>query len=185
MSYTIEKYVDQGSRSSFYKLTNRGKGFKTFCSKYDAEYAHKVQKTLAEYDLAPRVYSEVGRIKRNGKFTEWGYITEIAKTLQPKGCAGNCGCTDCCDDECYYSDEIYQLQSDIEDLGFYFGDAHIGNIGYVRRNGVSVMVCIDTGYESVDGGGYDEDEDDGEDDNDLVDTGCNCVICVAWRRDNG
>jgi hypothetical protein len=172
--YTIEKFVESGSRSNFYKLAGkRSKGFKSFSNKEEAHYAHAVQTALAEHDLAPRVHSEVGRVRTGNTLSGWGYITEVAKTLQPEKCPGICGCSDCEDRENVYSEEIEQLISDIEDVGFYFGDAHIGNVGYVRRDGFTIMVCIDTGRESVEGGPSYEDED-------VV--GCRCTACEVIRR---
>lgn len=158
MSYAVKNYKSEGSRSSFYTIKNSKRGFKTF-EDYDSAFiAHYNQKELAKYDLAPRVYSDVGRIRLHGKrLSDWGYITEIAQTI---GCGGNdCGCCDREELEVDYEDYITELCQNMEDNGFYFGDCHIGNVGFVvRKNAlgekVNVMVCIDTGDESVtsDGG---------------------------------
>jgi hypothetical protein len=149
--YTLKKYNNCGSRSKFYTLEDKkNKGFKTFIKKEHAEQAREVQIELAKYDLAPRVYSEVGRIrigKNKKQFSDWGYVTEIA--ILP-GCGGNdCECGNCGDLESDLNDEICDLTDGIESLGYYFPDNHIGNVGYVRRKGRKVLVCIDTGYESV------------------------------------
>ena len=149
--YSLKKYNAAGSRSKFYTLENYNKrGFKTFFNKKDAEKSRNVQIILAEYNLAPRVYSEVGRIrigKKKKHFSEWGYITEIATLL---GCGGNdCACGECGDLEEDIYGEINDLVEKIEEIGYYFGDSHIGNIGYVKRNNKNVLVCIDTGPESV------------------------------------
>lgn len=149
--YSIaNKRSGSGSVSCFYKLKNtKNRGFKTFLSYDDAIIAYRNQKILAKYDLAPRVYSEVGKVRvGNGKsLSRWGYITEIAETI---GCGGNsCYCCDRDELEDAYYDEIVQLLDDMEDVGFEFHDSHIGNVGYVNRGGVRLMVCIDTGKESV------------------------------------
>lgn len=153
MAYALEKYQSCGSRSNFYTLKNSKYGFKTFLDKEDADYARKAQMTLAELDLAPRVYSEVGKIrigtgKKRQRLSDWGYITEIATTV---GCGENgCGCDICYEAEDELCGEIAELQMAIDsDTEYSFGDAHIGNVGYVRRNGMDILVCIDTGEESV------------------------------------
>jgi hypothetical protein len=163
--YTIErKRSGSGCASDFYKLKGlKNKGFKTFENYESAYIAHYNQTKLAEHNLAPYVYSEVGRVRVGigNKLSRWGYVTEIAETL---GCGGNtCTCGECDheDLECEFGDAIEELTSEMEDLGFWFGDNHIGNVGYVYRNGWPVLVCIDTGDESVS-------SDDGP---------CFCLVC--------
>lgn len=149
MSYVIDKYCGEGCTTKFYKLKGSKRGFKCFEYYDGAVIAHYNQKKLAELGFAPKVYSEIGKIRRGKKLTDWGYITEIAKTIV---CPGN-EC-DCCDREGLediYSSEIDELVMSMEDHGFYFGDCHIGNVGFVKRNGQNVLVCIDTGDESVNG----------------------------------
>jgi len=148
--YTIvKKRSGAGCASSFYKLKGkRDRGFKIFSSKEDAEIARNHQSELSTYNLAPYVYSQVGRVRKSdGSLTGWGFITEIAELLC---CPGN-GC-ECCDRESIsydYGDEICNLIGNMEDYGFHFGDDHPGNLGFVMRDGLPVMVCIDTGDESV------------------------------------
>jgi hypothetical protein len=48
-----------------------------------------------------------------------------------------------------YENEIDNLIGNMEDVGFHFGDSHAGNVVFVNRDGQSIMVCIDTGDESV------------------------------------
>lgn len=168
--YTVKKYVDKGSRSSFYKLNQRGKGFKTFQTRKDAEYAHTIQSELSLSDLAPKVYSEVGRIRIGNRLSPWGYITEVAKTITPHG--SGCDCDKCDMIEDKYSDEISGLQSDIEDAGYYFCDAHTGNVGFVKRNGYNILVCIDTGRESVEEWG-----------NERSEYSCECYECRKYREE--
>ena len=168
--YTVKKFSGNGSCSEFYKLNQRGKGFKTFRSYEDAEYARDVQRELSEWDLAPRVYSEVGRIRIVDRLSEWGYITEVAKVITPHSIS--CNCYRCDNLENEYEEEIGELQERIEGAGYYFGDAHTGNVGYITRNGKKIMVCIDTGKESVERDDYDEDENN-----------CNCYECRKYREE--
>lgn len=170
--YALKKYKNSGSRSKFYTLENKNnKGFKTFVKKKDAEQARNVQIVLAKYDLAPKVYSEVGRIrigKQKKQFSDWGYVTEIATM---PGCGGNdCECGECADIENELNDQITDLTDAIDGIGYSFADNHIGNVGYVIRKGKKVLVCIDTGYESV------HDDSDYSDYSNEYDP-CSCSLC--------
>lgn len=148
--YSIEtKHSGAGCASYFYKMKNSRRGFKAFDNHDAAFIAHYNQSKLAEYDLAPRVYSEVGRVRigNSKRLSKWGYITEIA-TLTC--CPGNsCDCCDREDVECELDEEICNLCDEMESIGFYFPDNHSGNVGWVKRNGRNILVCIDTGDESV------------------------------------
>lgn len=173
--YKME-YADAGSKSSFYYIDHE-RGFKEFEYKDDAEYARNTQLALAKYNLAPKVLSEVGRIRlpENGnyddKFSGWGFITETAEML---GCGGNdCGCGECDDLYERMLSRIGRLTAKIEDVGYSFVDNHIGNVGYIRRRGRKVLVCIDTGSESV----FDEtDSDYGNEEE------CSCYQCQKYRE---
>ena len=67
-----------GCASTFYKIRRMDRGFKTFNSKEDAEIAHLNQSELAEYDLAPYVYSKVCKVRHfDGKLSKWGFMTEL------------------------------------------------------------------------------------------------------------
>lgn len=149
--YTIvKKRSGMGCASAFYKLKGRrDRGFKTFSDKMSADIAHDNQVILSMYDLAPYVYSQVGRVRKSdGGLSSWGYVTEIAELIC---CPGNkCSCCDreCIEDNDYYY-EIKDLVYEMEELGFSFGDNHAGNVGLVKRNGKKKLVCIDTGDESV------------------------------------
>lgn len=157
MSVCLGKYNNSGSRSSFYVIDDE-RGFKDFEGYDEAEYAHNVQSMLAAYDLAPKVLSDIGKIRYRDDFelSGWGYITEIAETI---GCGGNeCSCGEC-DYEGMaevYNSCIEKLCKKIYVLGLEFMDAHIGNVGYVVRNGKRKLVCIDCGQESV----YHDEEDE-------------------------
>lgn len=168
------QYADAGSRSSFYYIDD-DRGFKEFEYKEDAEYARNTQLVLSENNLAPKVLSPVGRIRlpENGhydtKFSGWGYMTEIAEMI---GCGGNdCDCGEC--DDLYESNiaKINRLTSKIDKMGYSFVDNHIGNVGYVRRRGRKVLVCIDTGNESVLDDTYGDEEE------------CNCYQCKKYREE--
>jgi hypothetical protein len=172
----VGQYENQGSMSAFYVIDNK-RGFKEFVGKYEAEYAHSVQSKLETYNMAPYVLSQVGKIRMsNGDLSCWGYITEIAETI---GCGGNsCSCGECDSDIQFMHDKkICKLADEMMyTAGVEFMDAHIGNVGYVRRKGKKVLVCIDFGTESV----CDEDcSIDPYDDDD-----CNCTICQQQRESN-
>lgn len=170
-------YLNGGSRAAFYKLDDN-RGFKEFATIEDAEYACGVQTDLSYHNLAPKVLSEIGRIRMpknlsDNKLSGWGYITEIAEVI---GCSGNdCYCGECEDVFDTMRRKVNNLINKIDSVGYNFADAHVGNVGYVKRNGKKVLVCIDTGEESVfnDSGYYDDDEDDGH---------CSCYACQQFRR---
>lgn len=170
----VGNYENCGSRSAFYVIDDE-RGFKEFDDKQEATYAHSVQSKLEVYNLAPKVLSQIGKIRKsNGSLSHWGYITEIAEVI---GCGGNeCHCGECEDDLPYMlSASINRLtdkmlmKADVE-----FMDGHIGNVGYVYRKGKRVLVCIDFGSESV----YDQDADYGIDDGE-----CDCAICKQMRAE--
>ena len=101
-------------------------------------------------------------------WTQWGFMTEIAEMV---GCGGNdCACGECDDvyEEMYPS--IRRLHKKLEKVGVDFGDDHIGNVGYIRRRGRKVLVCIDTGEESVHDDEYAREYSDYEED-------CSCSYC--------
>lgn len=169
-------YADSGSKSSFYYIDEK-RGFKEFEDKEDAEYARETQIALAKYNLAPKVLSEVGRIRLpensiyDEQFSGWGYITETAEML---GCGGSeCACGECDDLYDRMHRRINNLTNKIEEVGYNFVDNHIGNVGYVRRRGRKVLVCIDTGSESV------FDDTDGNYDNEEE---CSCYQCQQYRE---
>lgn len=161
------QYSDSGSRNSFYQVKNSRYGFKSFPSKNLANFSHAVQSRLAIDDLAPRVYSPVGRIRieqemwvgrQNGEnifrkenvLSDWGYLTEIAK---PYYCAN--GHDYDCGDHCFYEgncknyDKVRSLIDKVEECGIEYTDAHNGNLGWVTRKKKRVLVVIDVGRESV------------------------------------
>ena len=164
------QFSDSGSRNSFYTVKSTKYGFKSFPTKSLANFSHAVQSRLSENDLAPRVYSPVGRIripswvtKSDGKgslkaieaieLSDWGYLTEIAK---PYYCPND----DDCGEHCFYEggcknyDKIRHLVDCVEECGIEYTDAHNGNLGWVTRKKKRVLVIIDIGRESI--GDYDD-----------------------------
>jgi hypothetical protein len=146
--YKAKTKSGYGCSSTFYILSCGQKGFKEFDSKWAADIAHKNQSFLSEHNLAPYVYSEVGKIRKKGnKLSGWGYITELAELLC---CPGNdCDCCDRYEIEDSIEDEMNSLLDEMGECDFSFGDNHAGNVGYVTRCGEKILVCIDTGDESV------------------------------------
>lgn len=153
MGSYIGLYDDAGSKNAFYVIKDRkiGRkriGFKEFENKQEAEFAHKVQKHLSQFDLAPMVYGDVGMIRRHdGELTAYGYLTEVAKSMP------ECHDDEYCDGECFESScsngtTISEVVYDLHEHGLEYNDAHRGNFGYVRRNGSWVPVVIDVGIES-------------------------------------
>jgi hypothetical protein len=183
MSY-VGLYDDAGSRNAFYIIKNKkiGRkrvGFKEFQTKQGAEFAYRVQKHLAELDLAPMVYGDVGMIRRyDGELTSYGYLTEVARTMpecHDEDCDG-----ECYDTGCGNSISISEIVYDLDTHGLSYHDAHRGNFGYVRRGGSWVLVVIDLGVESF--SSWDEDIYGSFDyDDDLVIKGCDCHICCELR----
>ena len=184
----VGKYEDAGSRNTFYRLNNHRYGFKSCETKQLAEFAYRVQKHLADIDLAPRVYGEVGRIRLptdegETELSDWGYITEIAKPLPDcydEECDGDC-CDSCCKNSYIIQDVIDRL----EENGLSYVDGHRGNVGHVRRNRVWVPVVIDVGYEGFEY--FDPDiygPDPYDDGYEYANAGCNCYMCRRDRMKN-
>lgn len=161
------QFSDSGSRNSFYTIKSSKYGFKSFPTKDLANFSHAVQSRLSLDDLAPRVYSAVGRIRieqqmwvgvQNGEnifraenvLSDWGYLTEIAKPYHcPNGDDYECS------DHCYYEggcknyNKIHDLVERIEKCGIEYTDCHNGNLGWVTRKKKRVLVVIDIGRESI------------------------------------
>lgn len=152
------KFTGHGSRSDFYVI-DKTRGFKTFCDMYDAEYARNVQIMLSRLNLAPNVLSEIGRIRVCDRLSEWGYITELAEILSCNHWTKSPLCPKC-EKKCYkkYNKKISELADSIySHTGYEFIDDHFGNVGFIVRDTKKILVCIDTGRESVSNGeGYNE-----------------------------
>jgi hypothetical protein len=144
------KFTGCGSRSDFYVI-DKTRGFKTFCNMYNAYYARDVQIILSCLNLAPNVLSEIGRIRVGGRLSEWGYITELAKILSCNHWTKPSLCPTC-EKKCYrkYSKKISELAESIYNHTEYeFVDDHFGNVGFIVRDKKKILVCIDTGIESI------------------------------------
>ena len=146
MARIVGTFSGNGSMSDFYKI-DKLRGFKTFQSKHDAEYARDIQIELSRLECAPYVLSEIGRIRISGYqgLSAWGYITEIAKTIKNGDNFGEVPRR--------YRKELMELHKNIRYYTPYeFADDHVGNVGFVIRNKKRVLVCIDTGPESIGSG---------------------------------
>lgn len=182
----VGNYSDSGSKNSFYTISHRKCGFKSFPNKSLATFSHAVQSDLAKKDLAPRVYGEVGRIQIPQYYVDkkfkthkelvlsgWGYLTEIAKPFY-------CHREGCDDDGCLCSNKIKinKLLDDISSFGLNYHDAHNGNLGYVNRGKQKVLVVIDLGAESItdDEGNYPDVCWDGDEE-----SYCECEECEHKR----
>jgi len=192
------QYTDGGSRNSFYTIKDSKYGFKEFPSKDLAIFSYAVQKKLSEHNLAPYVYSQVGRIripeyistkegitKTHDILSGWGYLTEIAQFYE---CA-NYGNDYECDEHCYYEgncknyDKISTLFDMASELGIEYSDGHNGNLGWVKRNRRKTLVIIDLGRESIgdyDRGIYPNVDEYGEYDDYNNYSGCSCTACRKW-----
>lgn len=182
MSY-VGLYDDAGSMNSFYivkdrKIGRKRIGFKEFENKQKAKFAYRVQKHLAQFDLAPMVYGDVGMIRNHdGELTSHGYLTEIAKTMPlcyDHDCDGDCFLTGCAN-----SITIGKVIDRLDSYGLRYRDAHRGNFGFVRRKGVWTPVVIDVGLESF--SNWDEKIYGSFEYDDPVLGGCDCHICCELR----
>jgi hypothetical protein len=189
MSY-VGLYDDAGSKNAFYiikdkKIGRKRVGFKEFENEQEAKFAHRVQKHLAQFDLAPMVYGDVGMIRRHdGELTCYGYLTEVARPM-PECNDPECG--ECFESGCKNGADIDEVVYHLNERGLDYSDAHRGNFGYVRRKGKWVAVAIDLGVESFgewDESIYGEFDYDADDAVEFDDYGrCNCVLCQKFREE--
>ena len=148
INYEIDysDWFDEGGYCQVYPIKNHSDlAFKEFRNKRKASEAYGFQKKLSRFDLAPKVFSKVCKLnfaKEDGvifdDISDWGYITECAKTCKANG-------------EISMKD-IQKLVDDILDkTGLKFWDCHWYNVGFVKRDKKNKVVCLDTGKESFDG----------------------------------
>ena len=135
----VMQTIGFGSECSVFK-TEKGI-LKCYSSKSDAQSACELQQKLSYFDLAPEVYTNAKRHKVDDT-TLWGYYSEEAELLPECECDGDIAC-DGCDETAYARAQV------IEAIQYWTGleyvDFHLGNFGFVIRDGRRVMVCIDTG----------------------------------------
>jgi len=136
-------WSDAGGYCQVYPIKDRKDMiFKEFRSKSRALKSYRIHKKLAPLDLAPKIYSKVCQLNfceedgwRPDEPSDWGYITELAKTYPEKTVI-----------------KVQQIQGLVDDIlektGLEFWDSHWYNVGLVLRNKKRKLVCIDTGPES-------------------------------------
>ena len=141
--YTIDtEWFDEGGYCQVYPIKDHKQlVFKEFSDKRRASMSYLLNKKLAKYDLAPKVFGQLQRLKYIYEdmniTTNWGYITEYAKTYEAKTKIS--------------MKQIQSLVSNIEyHTGLKFWDCHWYNVGLVKRGRSQKLVCIDTGKESFD-----------------------------------
>lgn len=147
MEYLIDysDWSDEGGYCQVYPIHDQKNWiFKEFRSKKKAQESYRLQKELAEYDLAPQIYSNICRLKfmeedgwQPDEPSDWGYITERATPVP-------------------HNDTFMKgIQSLVEEIkektGLKFWDCHWYNVGLVNRKKHKRLVCIDTGKESFNG----------------------------------
>ena len=139
-------WFDEGGYCQVYPIKDKKDWvFKEFRNKKKAQESYNYHKKLAKFDLAPKIYSQVCKLKfaededyHLFDVSDWGYITECAKT-----CEANSKIS---------MRDIQNLVEQIhEKTGLKFWDCHWYNVGLVKRNKKNKVVCIDTGKESFDG----------------------------------
>jgi hypothetical protein len=139
-------WFNEGGYSQVYPIkNNKCLVFKEFRNKKKATEAYNIQKKLSKFDLAPKVYSKICKLKfaededvHLFDTSDWGYITECAKTYPANSTIS--------------MKDIQDLVEQIhEKTGLKFWDCHWYNVGVVKRARKKRVVCIDTGKESFDG----------------------------------
>lgn len=142
MSYLIDysDWFDEGGCCQVYPIKDKPDLiFKEFRNKKKALSAYSIQKKLASYDLAPKIYGKVCKLNFNSEedcnvfeSSDWGYVTEKAKVRDKVS--------------------LEKIQNLVEEIynqtGLSFWDCHYYNVGFVNRLDKPKLVCIDTGKES-------------------------------------
>tara|TARA_Y100000385_G_scaffold52656_1_gene49852 strand:- start:1838 stop:2407 length:570 start_codon:yes stop_codon:yes gene_type:complete len=140
-------WCDSGGYCDFMPIRGENNlGFKSFKTKKRALESIDNQLKLAEFDLAPRIVTDLCKIpysydpellkhwNPNETVTSWGYVTEKAMLVDV-------------DDTPY--NKLQSLVDNVRDkTGLKFWDCHWTNIGYIKRGRRELLVCIDTGAES-------------------------------------
>jgi hypothetical protein len=147
-NYTIDYsgWFDEGGYCQVYPIKDcPNLVFKEFRNKKKASEAYSYQVKLSKFDLAPKVFSNICKLEfaKEADYifddpSDWGYITELAKTHKPS--------------TKIQMEDIQDLVDQIEyKTGLKFWDCHWYNIGTIIRNNQPKVVCIDTGKESFSG----------------------------------
>lgn len=136
-------WSDEGGSCQVYPIKDHEDWvFKEFRSKKRAQESYKYHKLLAQFDLAPKIYSKIVRLEfaeddgfKPDEPSDWGYITEYAKTH-----------------EANTKISMQSIQKLVDTIynktGLEFWDCHWFNVGLVYRDNKKKLVCIDTGKES-------------------------------------
>jgi hypothetical protein len=139
-------WFDEGGYCQVYPIKDKKDLiFKEFRNKKKAQESYRYHKKLVKYDLAPKIYSKICKLEFAPEQdmyeldpSDWGYVTELAKTFKPRTKITMA--------------DIQHLVDDIYDkTGLKFWDCHWFNVGVVKRGKKKKIVCIDTGKESFDG----------------------------------
>jgi len=139
-------WFDEGGYCQVYPIKDhKSLAFKEFRNKKKAKEAYVYQEKLARFDLAPKIYSKICKLKfaedgdvHLNTVSDWGYITECAKTYSANSKISMANIQ-------YLVEEIYKK------TGLKFWDCHWYNVGLVKRGRKNRVVCLDTGKESFDG----------------------------------
>ena len=144
MVIDIDSWTIEGGYCDIFPIKNNPNLiFKEFYKKYRANIAYNIQKKLAKFDLAPKIYGKVQQlpfhssIVKSSTKSRFGYITEKA------------GQDHLHMPEKEQLDMIQELVDDIQTkTKLKFWDCHHWNIGTIIRDKKLKLVCIDTGKES-------------------------------------
>lgn len=136
-------WFDEGGSCQVYPIKNHPNLiFKEFRNKKKAQESYRYNKKLEKFGLAPAIHSKICRLEfapeddlYQPEPSDWGYITELAKTYDPGTKIG-----------------VKDIQALVEEIytktGLEFWDCHWYNVGLVKRDLNKKLVCIDTGKES-------------------------------------
>lgn len=141
---TFEEESSSGEACKFVDLEN-GWGIKCFYSSDDCEVSYVTQKEAAQFHLAPNVGKRFELVDHNGDGW-YCHMTEVAETLcgyglrnahTYKDSEGN-------DVETFFRNERddYCLEFE-ETFDCAYRDDHVGNFGFIERNGRKKLVAID------------------------------------------
>lgn len=138
---TFEEESSSGESCKFIDLEN-GWGIKCFYCEDDCDVSYLCQKEAAKHDLAPRVGKKFNLIDHDGNGW-YCHMTEVAETLCGYGYE-NSHAEYCEDAEDLYRDERDEYLEKLDDAtGEYYFDDHVGNFGFICRNGKFKLVAID------------------------------------------